>query len=461
MPARIIAIIGAGPVGLAAAAHAVERGLAPVVIEQGPSAGHAMRQWAHVQTFSPWSLNLDRAATRLLEPTGWRRPDPAAHPTGGEIVDLYLDPLARHPRLAAALRFSSRVTAIGRSGLDKAKTAGRETAPFDLHLATANGPETIHADAVIDASGTWFSPNPGGAGGLPAIGEAEAARRIAYGMPDISGRDRGRYAGRRVAVIGGGHSAVGSLIELARLAEAAPETRPLWLYRGPRIARAFGGGGGDQLAARGALGATIARFVQDGRIAVEENFRLARIAARAGGLEMSDGARRILADELIVATGFRPDLSFLRELRVDLDAGLECPPTLAPLIDPNVHSCGTVRPHGAVELAHPEPNFYIAGMKAYGRAPTFLMATGYEQARSIVAELAGDRVAARRVELVLPETGVCNGPAEPQAEAKGCCGGAPVAREDACCRKDEIAKEAGAPGCGCGAPPPVRELANV
>ena len=80
---------------------------------------------------------------------------------------------------------------------------------------------------------------------------------------------------------------------------------------------------------------------------------------------------------------------------------------LAPLIDPNLHSCGTVRPHGEAELRQPEKDFYIVGMKSYGRAPTFLLATGYEQARSVVAALAGDWQAARDVRLNLPETGVC------------------------------------------------------
>ena len=135
-----------------------------------------------------------------------------------------------------------------------------------------------------------------------------------------------------------------------------------------------------------------------------------------------------MADELIVATGFRPDLSFLREVRIALDPALECPPVLAPLIDPNLHSCGTVRPHGARELAQPEPGFYFAGMKSYGRAPTFLMMTGYEQVRSIVADIAGDRAAAERVELVLPETGVCSRPLTADSAGEGCCGGpAPAA----------------------------------
>jgi len=157
-----------------------------------------------------------------------------------------------------------------------------------------------------------------------------------------------------------------------------------------------------------------------------------------------------MADELIVATGFRPDLSFLRELRIALDPALECPPALAPLIDPNEHSCGTVRPHGARELAQPEAGFYLAGMKSYGRAPTFLMLTGYEQVRSIVADIAGDREAAERVELVLPETGECRGSVAAATEQNGSSGG--PAREDAtaCCVADEVAKATGATGCGCG-----------
>jgi hypothetical protein len=157
--------------------------------------------------------------------------------------------------------------------------------------------------------------------------------------------------------------------------------------------------------------------------------------------------RHVEVDEIIVATGFRPDLSYLRELRISLDPALECPPSLAPLIDPNLHSCGTVRPHGARELAQPEPGFYFAGMKSYGRAPTFLMMTGYEQVRSIVADIAGDREAAERVELVLPETGVCSGPAT--SPAANCCGGPAIVRQDACCKADDDAKSRGEDGCGC------------
>ena len=135
----------------------------------------------------------------------------------------------------------------------------------------------------------------------------------------------------------------------------------------------------------------------------------------------------------MVATGFRPQLDMLRELRLSLDPALECPPELAPLIDPNLHSCGTVRPHGAHELSQPEPGFYFAGMKSYGRAPTFLMLTGYEQVRSIAAEIAGDHDAARKVELVLPETGVCSTAGGPSMKASGCCAPAPAAAKKSCC----------------------------
>jgi len=123
------------------------------------------------------------------------------------------------------------------------------------------------------------------------------------------------------------------------------------------------------------------------------------------------------ADTVVVATGFRPDLDMLREVRLGLDEVVEAPTRLAPLIDPNLHSCGTVPPHGVDELSHPEPGFWLAGMKSYGRAPTFLLLTGYEQVRSIADELAGDRDAARRIELVLPETGVCS----TDVDAQSCC----------------------------------------
>ena len=143
-------------------------------------------------------------------------------------------------------------------------------------------------------------------------------------------------------------------------------------------------------------------------------------------MELSDGRRRLTADRIVAATGFRPDHGIVAELRLDLDPILGSTRTLAPLIDPNLHSCGTVPPHGVDELAQPEPGYYAVGVKSYGRAPTFLLATGYEQARSVVAALAGDWAAARDVQLDLPETGVCNSnpvvDSDTIADSGGCCG---------------------------------------
>jgi NADPH-dependent 2,4-dienoyl-CoA reductase/sulfur reductase-like enzyme len=447
---KTVAIIGAGPVGLAAAAHVLERGMSPIVLEAGPESGHAMRQWQHVQLFSPWEYNIDKAAARLLAPTGWNSPNPQSYPTGGELVERYLDPLATRTPLREMIQTSSRVTAISRIGFDKAKTKGREQAPFEIRYQNGKGPELLRADAVIDVSGTWFSPNPAGSNGLPAIGEAECAGRIAYGMPNVRDSGRARYAGKTIAVLGAGHSAVGTLIDLVHLADEVAGTQVVWLLRGADPARAFGGGRNDKLAARGELGAALAALVAAGKIRVEAEFGVTHLSELEGRLRIAAGARTVVADELIVSTGFRPDFSFLSELRLRLDPAIEAPVELAPLIDPNEHSCGTVRPHGARELAHDEPGFYLAGMKSYGRAPTFLMMTGYEQVRSIAADIAGDKKAAARVELVLPETGVCTrAGVESAAVASGCCGGPAKQDTSACCAVDETAKKAGASGCGC------------
>jgi thioredoxin reductase len=448
--AKTVAVIGAGPVGLAAAAHVLERGLEPMVLEAGDSVGHALRQWGHVQLFSPWEYNVDRAAARLLESTGWNSPEPGQYPTGAELLERYLEPLATNTVLANHIRTSSRVTDISRVGFDKLKSKGREAAPFEIRYQNGQGPKVTRADAVIDASGTWHSPNPAGANGLRALGEQQAAHKIAYGMPDVLGKDRARYGGKTVAVLGAGHSAIGTLTDLAKLAARAPETQPIWLLRGNDPAKAFGGGANDKLAARGELGAVFAALVALGRIRVEREFRVSDLTVDGPRLIVGAGGcgRKVVVDELIVAAGFRPDLDFVRELRIQLDAAIECPVALAPLIDPNEHSCGTVRPHGARELAQHEPGFYFAGMKSYGRAPTFLMITGYEQVRSIAAELTGDREAAERVELVLPETGVCNRSTVP--DTNNCCGGPALSGVDACCIADANVKQESKTGCGCG-----------
>ena len=409
-----VAIIGGGPVGLAAAAHLAERGLPFLVLEVGPEVGYNVLSWGHVQLFSPWRYNLDKAALRLLEPTGWETPNSESYPTGRALVEQYLAPLAAHPAIAPHLRLDRRVVAITREGVDKLSNAGREDAPFLLYIECANGgEELVRAGAVIDASGTYGTPNPLGAGGLPAIGERAAAAQICYGIPDVLGAHRERYAGRRVLVAGSGHSAFNALLDLAALVDEVPGTSITWVARrgDERMGQAYGGGINDALPTRGELGQRIRTLVDRGIVRLVTGWRTDHVERTPEGLVVHAGPRSLdPVDEIVVATGLRPDLAPLSELRLGLDPAVEAPTALAPLIDPNLHSCGTVQPHGVDELSHPERGFFIVGMKSYGRAPTFLLLTGYEQARSVTAALAGDWEAARRVELELPETGVCSGP---------------------------------------------------
>jgi cation diffusion facilitator CzcD-associated flavoprotein CzcO len=233
-----IAIIGAGPIGLAAAAHLVERKMPFIVFEAGPRVGHSALAWGHVQMFSPWKYAIDPAAARLLEATGWHAPEPDGYPTGRALVEQYLDPLAAHPAIAPSVRLNSRVVAVARAGFDKMKTEGRERAPFQLHIAHDDGDEEIvFARAVIDASGTYTTPNPLGANGLLAAGERALADRIVYGIPDVLGRERARYAGKRVLVAGSGHSAFNAILDLAALAEQVPDTSVTWIVRRGEMGR--------------------------------------------------------------------------------------------------------------------------------------------------------------------------------------------------------------------------------
>jgi hypothetical protein len=233
----------------------------------------------------------------------------------------------------------------------------------------------------------------------------------------------------------------------------------LWALRRSRIEKLLGGGLNDQLPERGALGLAAKRAIDAGRLQILSPFAATRLSPSATGILVSgtlgSTAMTLEVDRIIVATGFRPNLSMLSELRVALDPATEAPPSLSPLIDPNLHSCGTVPPHGVDELMHPETGFYIVGSKSYGRAPTFLMATGYEQVRSVVAELAGDHVAARQVQLVLPETGVCSTDLQVGASSSSSCCGGPAATASSCCVADEVAKAEGEAGCGCGTATPA------
>ena len=431
-----VAVIGAGPVGLAAAAHLVQRGETPIVFEAGAEIAASVRSWGHVQLFSPWRWCVDKAAAALLEQEGWQQPDPEKLPTGHELIDDYLLPLAQTPQLRSQIHLNARVMAVSRRRIDKMKDAGRTDAPFVVQVQINGDEERFLVRAVIDASGTWTMPNPIGADGLFAPGEQASANKVAYGIPDVLLRERGRYAGKRVAVVGGGHSAINAILELMDLHADYPSTHITWILRKANVAATYGGLENDQLPGRGLLGVRIKELVDSGAVEVVTPFFTTRLEKAGQGVRLIgdtlQGERAIVVDEVIGATGSRPDLSFLREMRLDLHTSVEAPSAIASLIDPNLHSCGSVPPHGEKELRHPEPGFYMVGMKSYGRAPTFLLATGYEQVRSVVAGLVGDWKAAADVQLELPETGVCGVPATIDANGLGlgssCCGSQPKER---------------------------------
>lgn len=408
-----VVVIGAGPVGLATAAHLLESGLTPLVLEAGQDVGAAVTAWGHTKVFSPWQYNIDAAARRLLEPTGWVSPRPTTLPTGAQLVAEYLKPLAA--QLGELVHTGVKVTAVTRDGLDTTRTTGRDSTPFMVRTAGADGTiKDVLARAVIDASGTWNTPNSLGPGGLPAPGEeaAHALGLITTPLPDVTGRDRESFANKHTVVVGSGHSAANTLIALGELAKTALDTKISWIVRQATPTNLYGGQDQDRLPARGMLGTRLRKLVDTGVVELHQGFTITSFTPTSGSVIVTgrtvSGEAVLEADIVVPAAGFRPDLSILTELRLDLDPVVEAPIQLGPLIDSEHHSCGTVPAHGATVLAHPEKDFYLVGMKSYGRAPTFLMATGYEQVRSIAAALAGNHEAANQVQLNLPETGVCS-----------------------------------------------------
>lgn len=435
-----IAIIGAGPIGLAAAAHLLARGETIRVFEKCDKIASNLRDWSHVRLFSVWEQCVDEAAVALLTAHGWKLPSPSELPTGGDLVTQYLEPLAAVLAMAQVIETGTAVVRVTRSGLDRVTTKGREQRPFALTLRDRSGTERIfEARAVIDASGTWQNPNPLGAG-WAVPGEDEARGAIAYGIPDISGAQRQNYANKHTLVVGGGHSAANALLDLAYLAESEPATRMTWAVRGQSLSKVFGGGDSDQLPARGQLGQRLKGLADMKRLTIVTGFSAEAVRDRNGQVSIDgrqNGTARSIGpvDRVVVATGQRPDFAFARELQLDLHPIVESTRELGPLIDPNEHSCGTVPPHGWRELAHTEPGYFVVGIKSYGRAPTFLLLTGYEQVRSVAAYLAGDMAAANDVRLVLPETGICNATLDQVAPGDACCTSALPSAAEPCCAR--------------------------
>lgn len=419
-----VVVIGAGPQGLASAAHLVERGADVIVMERGDGPAAAVTEWGHVRLFSSWPELTDAAARRLLEPTGWTAPG-SGYPTGGEWVEAYLAPLAE--ALGEKVRYSTTVTGVARKGRDLTVDGGRKAQPYVVHTVDDKGNDArFLARAVIDASGTWALPNPAGADGLSAVGEKRASAQISYRIPaevEASG-------GEHFVVIGSGHSATHTALRLSEVARRTPGVRITWLMRRGTVKQRFGVVA-DELPERAALGGRARKIIESGLVDVITDFRVAEFQQEGETLTITaeNGTQVTDVSQVFVLTGFRPDTSIFSELRVNLDTSLQAVAGIAEEIDPNLHSCGSIGATGARELAQPEEGFFIVGAKSYGRAPTFLALTGFEQVRSVVAHLSGDVAGAQSNQLVLPDTGVCGGSGdldEKDSGASGGCCGAPT-----------------------------------
>jgi thioredoxin reductase len=402
LPARnALAIIGGGPIGLEAALAAIDRGFDVHLFEQGEIGSHPLA-WGHVRMFTPWRMNLGPASRAHLERAGWAAPDPEARPTGRELVEAYLEPLAALSELRGRVHTHAQVTHVSRRSAlkgDLIGNAARRDHPFRLLVRNQGGRENfLHAFAVVDASGTYHQPNWAGDGGIPARQELYLAPQMEYHIPDVLGLQRERYAGRCTLVLGSGASAATTASGLARLAADAPGTRVVWVTREP--AAALYPEAADPLPARRALWSE-ARALAGGANpavahigeAVVEGFEFNSATHRYRvNLRIGEQARLEEVDQVVVNAGYGPDNSIYRELQVHECYGSRGPMSLsAALLGAQgglAGDCTAIPVLGADTLRNPEPDFFILGAKSYARYNTFLLETGYRQVADALTLLA-------------------------------------------------------------------------
>jgi hypothetical protein len=393
MMKRSMAILGAGPIGLEAAIYARALGYDPVVYERG-DAGEHVRRWGFIRLFSPWKLETSPLGLEEVRRSGGTEPDPESCPTGLELIESYLAPLARS--LGDRLRTGVEVAAISKVGLLKGENIGgrlRARAPFRLLLRKNGEEEEALADIVIDATGVYGNPSYLGDGGIPALGEIAARDAIRYHLADVNGEERAEFAGKSVLVVGAGHGAATSLLDLAALAADAPGTEVIWARRstGPDPLPVLAA---DPLPERSRLGREANRIAAEPPpgVTVLSGVAVQSIARREGRLAVTfrpiDGGAlpyTAAVDRIIANVGYRPSMAMLRELQVHYCYASEGPMSLAAALlgQGRGGDCLLQSSHGAETLKNPEPGFFIAGAKSYGRRNDFLLRVGREQVRDI------------------------------------------------------------------------------
>ncbi|MCW3794436.1 NAD(P)-binding domain-containing protein [Paenibacillus sp. LS1] len=404
-----VAIIGGGPIGLAAAAHLVEAGESFILFEKGEHIGTHFEEYGHVRLFSPWMYNMDPAINRLLgSSTEWNEPKNNLLPYARDLVEQYLAPFSHLPQIKPHIYVKAEVQSVSRKRMDKLKSTTRNEQPFVLHIQIQEGMRIFEAKAVIDASGVWHNPNPLVSSGIWTNNEREAASSIFYTIPDVLGKDQSSFENKHVVVVGSGHSAINSLIQLNSLRKRKPELAPsqiTWLNRKATAEEAYAKINHGFLA-RYRLGEQLQELLNNSILQIWNPYDIEHINQDHDGQLTITGTinnekKEIGQIDIVIAnTGNRPDLHLFRELRYDLDPSMECTRSLAATI---AAKKGVVAAHGERELRHPEENFYIIGAKSFGRSPSFFLINGYEQARSVVASITGNQADADRVVISFPE----------------------------------------------------------
>ncbi len=408
-PKPHIAILGAGPTGLEAALAAVDHGFPFTLYEAAAEVAAHVREWAHVRLFSPWGLNISPRMRRHLERAGRRLParEDELCPTGQELIDVALAPTAALPEIAPHLKTGVRVKQIGREGLLKHEEIGsdaRAARRFRLLVCGDGGDEWIErADVVLDCTGTWGNPNTLGDGGIAAPGEAGLDGAIVRSIPDVS-RDERFWAGKRILLVGAGHSAQTAVIDLARLAETHPGTRVLWALRSEDPSWRVDPE--DPLPERARLIAAAMQLAEDESSPVEtvRGVVVESLAPLNGGYQVTlrkqSGERlRLAVDRILSLTGFVGDHTIYRQLQVHECYATSGPMKLAAaLLGSAGGDCLAQQSHGADSLVNPEPNFFVLGSKSYGRNNTFLMRVGWQQVDEVFSLLAVEKQLSRSPE---------------------------------------------------------------
>lgn len=405
-----LTIIGAGPIGLEAAAWAAARNWDVVLFEKN-NIGHHIRQWGHIKLFSPFHMNhsnwgphlLIRAFPELILPAE------SSCISGNEYVSSYLKPLSQLPELSKKIFLGTHVIQIGKEDLSKNKYIAenrRLDHPFRILIAQGNSKFIHHTQAVIDASGVYSSPQFMGSGNIPALGELEAKKEIKTHIhsriPDILGVDRLRFANRKILLVGSGHSAATSLKALQKLAQKTSQTKVLWLSRS-RQKNLYDIFENDPLPDRDALsrlGNNLATktpnwleylpgsTVQQITSLPQNNQSVFEVTVKT-----YSGYRELEIDEIISNVGFMPDNSLYRQLQIHECYATSGPIKLAATLLEESTDCLAQSTQGIETLKNPEPNFFILGNKSYGTNPSFLLSTGIKQVETVMPHLSKTAVA--------------------------------------------------------------------